>query len=391
MSGRHFKTAAALLLAGSMAFTGCGNTIKTDQILVTMDGQTKTVGVANFMCQYNAVTYDSYYISYFGEDMWDSDIYSTGTTMADDLKEDVMEELQELYLLQAHMSEKGVEITSEEQNAIKAAAEAFLNSNSKKAIKYMGATQEIVEEYLTLLTIRDKMETAIKADVDKEVSDEESHQKKISYVLVPKGYNPEPEEGEEGENADTSADVSEDAESEETEKEDKSKEYAFLIAMMAEEKSLEEICEEYEGFSVQSATYSQTDLDPAKNTTSLDVEVLKAAEELQAGQVTDEFVTTDEGSYVIRLDSEYDEDATNRKIESIIEERESDLYDEVLQGYKDACDWKVDEAVLAKINFKNFYKLVTDKVSDSEAEESGETEAETDEDGVVTVGDESAQ
>ena len=387
MSRRHLGTAAALLLAGSMALTGCGNTINPDQVLVTMDGQTKTVAVANFMCQYNAVMYDSYYVSYFGEDMWDSDIYSTGTTMADDVKEEVMDELQELYLMDAHKADYSVALTAEEEASIKTAAEAFIAANSSKAVKYMGAKQEVVEEYLRLLTVRNKMKAAIKAGVDTAVSDEESVQKRISYIFIPSDFDPEVPE-EEGETADTAETTTETTvsgdEASAEEAEGKAKEYAFLISMLAETTSLEEISSQYDELNVNTATYAQADLDVEKNSTSLDVEVLQAAQNLTVGQVTTDAVATDEGYYIIRLDSDRDEDATAKKISDIIDERGSDLYDEVLQGYIDGCEWSVDEAVLGKINFKNFYKIVTNAVPEETGDE-GQLDVTTDEDGLVQV------
>ena len=393
MSGRHLRTAAALLVAGSMALTGCGG-INPDQILITMDGQTKTVGVANFMCQYNAVMYDSYYVSYFGEDMWDSDIYSTGSTMAEDVREDVIDELQELYLMEAHKGDYGVELTAEETDRIKAAAEAFIAANSSKALKYMGAKQEIVEEYLRLLTIKDKMETAIKAGVDTTVPDEEAIQKKISYIFVPTGFNPQTDEEDEDGTGVIEEPVEADTDEESGEEEsgeDKSKEYAFLISLMAESKSLEEICEEYGELSVASATYSQSDLDAAKNSTSLDVEVLQAADSLQVGQVTTDLIATDEGYYVIRLDTDNDEEATAKKIADVIEERGAERYDEVKQGYIDACDWSVDEAVLGKISFKNFYKIVTDQTYEETPTEEEQVDISSDENGNIQIDDGSSQ
>ncbi len=382
MSGRHCRTAAALMLAGSMALTGCGNTINPDQVLVTMDGNQKTVGVANFICQYNAVMYDTYYVSYFGEDMWDSDVYSTGSTMADDVREEAIEEIRECYLMEAHMADYGVEITAEDTEKIKTAAQNFIAANSKKALKYMGATQEIVEEYLRLLTIRDKMKTAIKAGVDTAVSDEESIQKKISYIFISTDFDPS--EDEDGEEAAVVAEEAEETTSEEEPADEDAggetpaQEYAFLIALMAEDTSLEDICEQYTKLSVSTATYAKSDLDVEKNSTSLDVEVLQAAESLSVGQVTTDFVTTDEGYYILRLDSENDEEATAQKIESIIEERGSDLYDDTLQGYIDGCEWIVDESVLEKINFKNFYKIVSTAAAEEAVEGEGETEDATD-------------
>ena len=57
-----------------------------------------------------------------------------------------------------------------------------MEDNSKDAINALGATQEIVEEYLTLETIQSKMKAAIVAGADTNVTDEEAKTGAYSYV-----------------------------------------------------------------------------------------------------------------------------------------------------------------------------------------------------------------
>lgn len=56
-----------------------------------------------------------------------------------------------------------------------------MEDNSKDAINALGATQEIVEEYLTLETIQSKMKAAIVAGADTNVTDEEA--KRVHTVM----------------------------------------------------------------------------------------------------------------------------------------------------------------------------------------------------------------
>ena len=54
-----------------------------------------------------------------------------------------------------------LELSEDEKNAIKTAANDFIEANSKEALNEMGADKELVEELLTLFTIKQKMYDAI--------------------------------------------------------------------------------------------------------------------------------------------------------------------------------------------------------------------------------------
>ena len=99
---RSKKIMALLLTTAAimgMTLTGCGNKINEDATFATLDDTTITMGVANFCAKYQQAMYDSFYMSYFGEDMWNKDVYGNGSTMTEDVKKDVADNLEEMYLL----------------------------------------------------------------------------------------------------------------------------------------------------------------------------------------------------------------------------------------------------------------------------------------------------
>ena len=101
---RSKKIMALLLTTAAimgMTLTGCGNKINEDATFATLDDTTITMGVANFCAKYQQAMYDSFYMSYFGEDMWSKDVYGNGSTMTEDVKKDVADNLEEMYLLKA--------------------------------------------------------------------------------------------------------------------------------------------------------------------------------------------------------------------------------------------------------------------------------------------------
>ncbi len=337
------KIAATLLAASTLAssaLAGCSGTVNANASAATLDGKEISMGVANFVAQVQAVQMDSYLLSYYGEDMWDSDAGEDGMTMTESVKKSVMEQLQEYYLLDAHTSDYGIELTEDEKAAITQAASKFLSDNSEKALGVMGATQDTVEEMLRLHKVQSKMRAAIEKEIDTNVSDEECAQKTFRYVRFQKQ--------EEGASAtdDTTADEAGTGD----QKEDA---LAFLEAAAD---GMEEAAKEKE-YTVQTCSYGEGDLNEDDNTTSMDVSVLQAADKLKDGELASALAETDSAYYVVQMDSTDDKTAAETKKESILSQRRSDKYDEVLKGYQDACEWKVNEGEWGKVNFDELYTV----------------------------------
>ena len=177
------KKFVALLLAGALclsAFTGCG--ANPEDTVATLGDETVDYGVANFLVKYQKASVEDMYAMYGMT--WSTDLYGNGTTLEDDFKDSAMQLLHDLYTLKNHMDDYGVEITTEDETAIKEAASAFLAANSESAIAELGASQQIVEEVLTLYTIQAKMYNAIVVDADTNVSDEEANMRGYSLVTI---------------------------------------------------------------------------------------------------------------------------------------------------------------------------------------------------------------
>ena len=75
------KQFSALALAGVItagaALTGCGS-IDPEKTVATVNSIPISLGLANFAAQFTAVDYDTYYMSYFGQDMWNTDPSGSG-------------------------------------------------------------------------------------------------------------------------------------------------------------------------------------------------------------------------------------------------------------------------------------------------------------------------
>jgi foldase protein PrsA len=350
--------ALAGVIAGSAVLTGCGS-LDPEATVATVNGTPISLGLANCLAQYTAVDYDTYYMTYFGDDMWSSDPNGDGSTMTDVVKDNALDQLEEYYLLEQHMTEYGVEITSEELDEIGTAAAQFISDNTKEALDALGATEDIVKEMLRLSKIQKKMRDAIVADIDRDVPDEECAQKTFSYVRVKKTSSSTDDEAEELSEEEQAAQAKETAQ--------KILDEALLGST---DDPLETAAEDNDA-NKSTCSFGASDLNEDDNSTYLELEVLEAADKLEDGEYAADLIETDSYYYVIRLDSSFDEDATERERESIISDRESDRYDEVVQGYKDEAEWSIDEKVWEPVNFDTIYSKVQ---SSSEDTESADTE-----------------
>lgn len=324
----------------SFAVAGCGKQVNPDASAATLDGKEISMGIANFMAQYQAAMMDSSLLGYYGEDMWEKDS-GDGKTMTESMKESVMEDLQEYYLLDAHAADYEVALTDEEKQAITAAATQFMSDNSSTAAGAMGATQETVEEMLRLRKIQSKVRAAIEAQIDTNVSDEECAQKTFSYVMFDKSPS-----------ANTSTDDTQTDESD-AQAQAKEKAEAFVTAAADDMNAAAEAS----SYTVQTCSYGSGDLEEDGNTTGMDQAVLKAADKLKDGELADKIAETDSAYYVIRMDSTDDKTAAETKKESILSQRRTEKYNEVLDGYKEKCKWEINEDEWDKVNFDELYTV----------------------------------
>lgn len=348
-----FKKIAAMLLAAAMltsfTVTGCGSSkVNAQAVAATLDGKEISMGVANFMAQYQAAQTDLYFLSYYGEDMWNSDS-GDGTTMTDSVKDSVMENIRECYLMDAHAADYQIELAEEEKTAITQAASKFLADNSAEAVNKMGATQEIVEEMLRLNKIQSKMRAAIQEEIDTNVSDEECAQKTFSYVRFDKTTA-----------SDTATDDTT-ADSAEAGKDNKETAEQFLENAGDD---MEQAAKDKE-YTIQTCSYGAGDLNEDDNTTSMDIEVLKAADKLKEGKLSDTVIETNNGYYVIRMDSTDDKEAAKTKKESILTQRRNDKYSETVESYKESSDWKINENEWKKVNFDELYTAKAEETTTS--------------------------
>ena len=339
--------ACILAVACIASLNGCGSKFNGQDTVVEVGDEKVTADVANFFARYQQAQFETTYSSYLGDDFWGKEV-TDGKTYEENYKDSIMDSLEEMYILDEHKDDYKVSLSDDEEKSIEDAAKKFTDSNDSAAKDTVSGDEKTVKKVLELLTLQKKMETAMTADVDTNVSDEEAAQKKMQYVLFSTKTT-----GSDGK----STDMSDDKKAEVKKKaEDFQKDAASA-----------------EDFSVFATAVgaSATDLTFDSDTTSPNEDLIKAADKLKEGEVTD-LIDGDSSYFVARLDKEVDEDATEETRQSIIEQRKDDLYDETLDGWKEGIEWAVKEKVWDDVNFDNLFTTIKDTETESTTEQATE-------------------
>lgn len=352
---RFGKKAAVVTAAGvlaAMSATGCSSSLNPDAVVATVGDEDISLGVANFYTRLTQGEYETYYASMMGttaEDMWTQEVDEQGTTMEEQLKDNIMQSLQNMYLMSQHASDYDIALTDEEEQAISDAADQFVADNTEEVRNTVSGNKEDVQKVLELVTIQSRMTEAMQEGVDEEVSDEEAAQKSMDYVLF--SYTTTDDSGNS------------------TEMTDEEKEN---IAATAQEfanqvKNGTDMTDaaEADGVEVQTATFDSESTTP-------DADLIAAADALEnEGDVTDP-VETDSGIYVARLTSLLDRDATDTEKETIVEQRRQDQYNSLLEEWRDAAEIDVNERNWNKIDFT--YQGITIVTPEEETSEETSTD-----------------
>lgn len=440
MKKSSWKKTAAVVLAGVMSagmLSGCGEAkLDGTKTVATVDNTNIPMGVLSLAVRTRQASMEamySYYIQLgYMSSLWDQTVDEEGKeTYGQQMVSSVLEELEEWYLLRDHAADYGVELTADQEKAIADAAAKFMADNTEEALAQLAVSEDQVKEYLELTTYHEKMQPAIEAEADTEVSDEEAQQSSFTYVLIPLD---EEEEEADAEAEDTEADATAedtdaveanaDAEADtaaaeteasdadaateeaaaETEanadaateeaaadteadtKDPKTKADELLAAMQADPTADMTTAAQAIDGSLYSSTGSfdanvaeSTDEEEEEETSysSYPDELIAALRERKDGEVLPEVLETENGYYVARLDKVFDEDQTESKKDEIISERQSAHYTEVVDGWKEAVKITTNDKVLAalKLTDSHTFTLKQEEAAEDEAD-AGEEAAE---------------
>ncbi len=342
------KKLLAVGIAGATLLSGCGSIDKSATLVNINDGEdTITLGYGNFVARLMQAEYDSVYRSYYGDTYWSTEMES-GNTLEDSVKEQILEMIEEQYVLKQHAADYDVSIDDDAAADIDAAVEEFMSENDEDGIEQLGATEEYVKTMLEYHYIAYQVQMAIDNSFEPTVTDEDAAQKTFSYVFYSTEGNYDSETGE-------TVDLTDD-------------EIAALqdeAAQLATSGDMDTVAAEQD-MTVNTQSYGTSDVTD-EDYTDFDQTVLAAAEELEEGQMSNVIEVEGSGYYVVRMDSLYDEEATAAKKEELEQEQTTDYYNSLIEEWEDAITWDVDEDAWAKVTFDTLFESAEEEDAEEES------------------------
>lgn len=330
---------AAAVLATSVV--GCGK-LNNNEVVAEMKDTKVTAGVANFYARYQQAMTETYYAQIMGEEMW-AGTAGEGKTYEDTVKDSVMNAIEQLYVVDAHKEEYNVTLTEEDQAAIDQAVKTFIEANGADEREAVSGEEESVKKVLELLTVQNKMQKEMTAEVDTEVSDEEAAQKSMQYVYF--SFNKTDEAGK-------AVQMTE-------------KEKATLKKEAEEFQKGAVAAEDFEKYAEEQDEKVSVKTFDAE-TTAPSAELVKAADQLNEGEVSGVIEDT-AGLYVAKVTSLLDREATDQKKETIVNQRKSEAFNKLVDEWKKDAGFKVNKKVWDKISFVK--QGVVIKQAETESEE----------------------
>lgn len=370
----HLKTACVTALSAAVLLSGCSKFDSNATVVTIKNGDatdTISLGYANFAAKYQQSMYDQYLLSYYGEGMWSQDMSGQGKTLQDETKEGVLEEIESQYLAKAHAADYDIKLTDDQTKAIEKAAKKFIKDNPEDTIKEMGATEEYVKQFLEYRTYYNLVSEAAKTAAEPDITEDDCWMRTFTYVVF-----------------DTTGKKDEEGNVEEYTEE----EIANLKKQAEELAQTTDFDGDVEKLGVTTQNYSY--LKGETEDSSMDMSIITAAEALKEGAVSSAIEIDGVGYYVLRLDKDHDEDSSENKKESL----KTEAFNTLMDSWKEAITWTVNDEEWAKVEFTNHFKAVekeeeaTEETTEETTEESTEeaSEEESTEENTEEQNDEAA-
>jgi trigger factor/foldase protein PrsA len=361
---KKFAAAGLTAAMGVSMLAGCGNKdakIDGTKTAVTINDEAVSLGAVSFQARFQQAYMYQMYSQYFGTTQIFDQVMdeSTEKTYGDQIKESVLENIEELVLIKQHAADYDVALDDEKKAEIEKIAQAYIDENDEKVRAQIGASKEDVVYLLELQTIQDMMREPMAKDVDTEVSDDEAQQTTVTYLSLAKKTEEDLAADESAADESVSDEslsdesVSEEAKAaqlEEANKEVKENAEKILADLKASDNSAEAdmtaIAAKYDD-TLTAASGQFTTNDPTD--TTLDASVVEAVADLKDREVCDKVIETDTHYYVVRVDKTFAKDETEAKKEQIVKDRKTEAYNNLIDTWKKEADIKVDDKVMATL------------------------------------------
>ena len=271
--------------------------ISKDDIMVSVGNIDVTYSEAMIYLR----TAQQIYETEFGNEVFGYDLQGNGTTIGSVLKQEVLEQIIQLEIINVVANEKGITLNDDEMLEVRNFADEFMQTISQNDREKYGITEELAVRVFATNVTAQKLYETVTIDVDTDVTDEEAQQAKI-YKLFIKKYG-----------TDSKGNRTELQKSE-------------LKEIKSKVKALhEEALKTTDFYSFADSNSDEDTIEYVVGRNDLNENESNIVFQMKDGQVSD-IIEDEDGYTIIYCADAYDEDATLQVKEEIIEKRRSELF-----------------------------------------------------------------
>ena len=271
---------------------------------------------------------ENYEIDY-GKGIWDVDILGDGNSFGEYIKDEVLKQIIQLKVIRAKANQEGILLTEEEKaDAAAYAKEHYAGLSDADRDRYL-VTLELLEKVYSDNILAEKVFETLTIDVDTNVPDINAQQITVQHILI---YSTEL--NDEGNRVSLSLgqrNSAFDKVNELLEKARTGEDFYALAETNSEDDEIEYTFGRGEGPDKYSDTFEQ------------------AAFNLKTGE-TSSLITTEYGWHIIYCVTDFNEDATIRVKENIIEERRTKLFADYYSSWSSEYDVVINSDAWDKIS-----------------------------------------
>lgn len=255
------------------------------------------------------------YEGYFGKEIWD--VSFGNKTFLDMCKDDVLSEIVQLKVITQKAEEEGIGVSEDEAEEI---ADTVLQQMEEiqdaDKVKY-NITTELLEKIYHDNYLSSKMFDVVTANVDTSVSDEEARVAKFEVITLK--YDEEAKQD---------------------------------VLLKADELWQQASAEGADFYSIATVYSDIPQIEYTLHTGQMEVAFDRSAFALKEGEISRVIVGKD-ACYIVRCSLEMDEDDTASNKEDIINERQTEAFKTIYEGWAREYGVKVDEDKWSQINMDN--------------------------------------
>lgn len=296
--------------------------------LIALVGDTKVY--YNEAMVYLKSAQENYEVDY-GKDIWDVDIFGDGGNFGEYIKNEVLKQITQLKVIGDKARQEAIALTEEERaDASAYAAIHFSEISDVDRDRYL-VTQELLERVYSDNLLAEKVFETLTIDVDTNVPDVTARQITVQHILV---YNTEL--NEKGKRVPLSTEKREGA-------------YDKVNALLERARNGED-------FYTLAETNSEDDVivytfGRGEGPEEFSSVYEQAAFNLKSGEISD-IISTDYGWHIIYCVTDFNEDATTRVKEAIIEQRRTEQFAKHYTQWSSEYDLVVNSDVWDSISLK---------------------------------------